>query len=45
MFQFTIAAIVLAFALFANANVVVDIASQHSPGKNMTQDIFEEDED
>ncbi|XP_031632235.1 glycine-rich cell wall structural protein 1.8-like [Contarinia nasturtii] len=29
--KFTIAAIVLAFALFANANVVVDIASPHSP--------------
>lgn len=30
MFQFTIAAIVLAFALFANAHVVVDVAKFHS---------------
>lgn len=30
IFQFTIAAIVLAFALFANAHVVVDIAKPHS---------------
>lgn len=29
-FQFTIAAIVLAFALFAKAHVVVDIAKYHS---------------
>lgn len=30
IFQFTIAAIVLAFVLFANAHVVVDIAKPHS---------------
>lgn len=30
MFQFTIAAIVLAFAMFANASIVVDVAKQHS---------------
>lgn len=30
IFQFTIAAIVLTFALFANAHVVVDIAKPHS---------------
>lgn len=29
-FQFTIVAIVLAFALFANAHVVVDVAKFHS---------------
>ena len=29
-FQFTIVAIVLAFALFANAHVVVDVAHTHS---------------